>query len=273
MTEITEKRGSAWVEVKADGIEKLVFKWRGRGVFSETFNLQKFPFDVQRLSIRLISRRPSSELLLIPDDDGGTSVDSTNFMEDNEWSILTDLFDSSRGSLKTNLCVFPTETNPEYEKDGEPRSKVKISFYLSRGCGFHILNTFLPMFLLTMMAVASYFIDAVESVGDRLAITTTIVLAIVLFQNGVDCPKVSYLTFQVKYKIFCCEIPLFLMVLQNCVASKFTSDGSDDVDWYTLIAWVVMFGVLNLSFMIWAMILAFTRGSPESIDELALRKK
>lgn len=74
--------------------------------------LLKFPFDVQRLSIRLISRRPSSELLLIPDDDGGTSVDSTNFMEDNEWSILTDLFDSSRGSLKTNLCVFPTETNP-----------------------------------------------------------------------------------------------------------------------------------------------------------------
>ena len=84
MTEITEKRGSAWVEISPDGVEKLVFKWRGRGVFSETFNLKKYPFDVQRLSIRLISRRPASELVFIADDDGGTSIDNTNFMEDNE---------------------------------------------------------------------------------------------------------------------------------------------------------------------------------------------
>ena len=98
--------------------------------------------------------------------------------------------------------------------------------------------------------------DAAEGIGDKLAITTTIVLAIVLFQNGVDAnaPKVSYLTFQVKYKIFCCEVPLFLMVVQNCVAAKFPDN--DNVNWYTLIAWAILLAVLNVSFVVWAFILA-----------------
>lgn len=241
-------------------------------MFSETFDLKRYPFDVQRLAIRIISRRPSAELLLLEDYDGGTSLDTTNFMQDNEWSIVKDLFDSTRSVddlAKTNLRVIASETPPEYEKDAMARPKAKIAFYIARGYGYHLLNTFFPMFMLTLMAISGYVIDPIDAIGDRLAITTTIVLAIVLFQNGVDekSPCVSYLTFQTKFKIFCCEVPLFLMVVQNFVANKLSAE-NPDVDWFTILAWIVLVGVLNVSFAIWAVVLAWTRQSPALLDAM-----
>jgi hypothetical protein len=83
--EISEKAQTAWVEPSGN---KLVWKFRGRSVFSETFNLRLYPFDVQRLALRLISRRPRTELQFVADDDGGTNIDPANFMQDNEWSIV-----------------------------------------------------------------------------------------------------------------------------------------------------------------------------------------
>jgi hypothetical protein len=74
------------------------------------------------------------------------------------------------------------------------------------------------------------------------------ILAIVLFQNGVDAksPAVSYLTLQNKFKFWCCELPTVLMLIQNIIAIVYEDDKRYDD--YSFFAWVGFFYLANLMF-------------------------
>jgi hypothetical protein len=241
-----------------------VIKVSGRGRFSETFMLHHYPFDVQRLAIRWISRRPQTELMFVNDPNGGSAIDANNFMQDNEWKLITRIFQSS-----TNLLPVIERTDPWVEKDDQSRSKVKICFCLQRGVFYHIMNTFVPMFLLTAMTGFSYVLDPEEATGDRLALTFTMILTITLFQNGVDekSPAVAYLTFQNKYKFWCCELMTMLMLIQNAVASVHAKDRlGAKVDEQTFYAWVILFGLVHVCFTVWAVHLWKMRVAIKSTD-------
>lgn len=273
----------------------LSFKYRCQGSFTEQMNLQNYPFDSQRLCIRLILLRPYQlssksieehrlgEARFRVDDYARPSLcDPFNFAMDNQWNMLTYNQDRSYRQIRKRAsagisspwtCVRMgtqlTTTHPKFDiTPGLPNrqvfSKLKISLAIKRRTLHFVYEHILPMFFLTLLSATSFAIE--PDSPDRLMVVTTFVLAVVLFNNGAMTyiPPISYTSWLGAYKLVCCEVPMALMMVQAVSVKAHEGLGVKDLDleefeWSTVVAWFVYFFVVNFGFAIWAMTIFFDK--------------
>lgn len=164
------------------------------------FDLRSFPFDEQRLQIKIESFAfPASELLLEPDPQQMKAAR----LRLPQWQV---------GELQWSV------TNVEDDLEREKYSRLTVSLPIARKPGFYIWQVFVPLFILILIASTVFFLPA-SDLSDRISVITTSLLTAVALSYTVraDLPKISYLTtidrlFVTTYVFFGAKIAGMLII-------------------------------------------------------------
>eukprot|EP00039_Didymoeca_costata_P002443 m.60255 g.60255 ORF g.60255 m.60255 type:complete len:607 (-) comp11306_c0_seq1:79-1899(-) len=214
------------------------FKYRISGVLGEEFQIKDFPFDVQRLSIRIISTipyvtyekdqvhgvlrlMPSIPEVAVATMHGRSIINVDAFMLSSEYHIKT-----------TKVLAYPTTTSVLV---GTPRPKIKMSVVLARRPRFWVYSVVLPIFLISIFGSSCLFIDP-DVLEARLSVAVAFILTGVLFRHQASerMPKASNMTWLNLYML-ACEIYLYVVLAIVIISDAFkVENGKDRFKWWYL---------------------------------------
>ena len=176
------------------------------GTFKEVFELDKFPFDYQDLSLTLAAKAWSSEMTFVKDDEINDNIREKNFFAPQEWKLCSHVMTKT----STSECMGGASPvrYPQYT----------IRMNVKRKSKFYIYNLLPIMCLITTLTFSSFAVEA-ESYISRIHISLTLLLTSVAFKYNVQqyVPRVSYLTLIDKY-ILWSMIFQFLVALHNIIS-------------------------------------------------------
>eukprot|EP01083_Nonionella_stella_P193489 714584_1 len=225
--------------------------WRRRYLisaeFSQAFQLESFPFDIQNFSI-IIQATEHDELLQFepvpaPDNVAISKV-KKRYSSMGEWILQT-------------ASVEYTATAPELSFTGKQFSVISLDIKCIRRWKAYFYNMMLPLALLSAMGLAAFAIEMDESPESRLGYVMGTVFAIVAYQFIVrsSLPKIPYLTVMDRYVLWNFVYSLFL-VLQAAVVGTVFHDVDDDilkqVDKICFVVLVVVWVVTQFIFGLYA---------------------
>ena len=193
------------------------------------FNFHKFPCDIQKLNINIISREPSTKVKLVqsPHHISLLSAHDT-FQRKHEWNIYSP------------LNVIVKETNNSNSTKNLTYSSLDFVFSIKRSLKNYFWNIIFLNFLIALSSFSTYSIEY-ENSADRLNVSGMLLLTKVAFkqvQNTLT-PNISYLTLIDKY-IFCGLAFLFIVMIQNSVAI-FMSQNFDNYSFFFLVGLFVLY--------------------------------
>ena len=201
-----------WYNIeKVDGAGcKVSERRRFKGEFSQMFDLKKFPFDFQSLSITISSFRNSQEVNLVINKEKLSSVNLNTFTQTHEWILHKTV--SNNESLKEN--EFSTERY----------SSIEISVCVQRISSYYYWNAFIFIFIITMICLCCFSISC-DIVGNRLIVSTTVVLTLITFRSVLtrNLPSISYLTIMDQYSLMNILI-VFLNLLYFAIIGSVTQE-------------------------------------------------
>lgn len=188
--------------------------------FAQSYALQDFPFDRNRLNFRLqsfIYNHAQLELssgTLSDDDVDNAAVEPQNAGVEPPLSTVTgsnrNCFDSVRpqDQLVSSSFSFSSPSCVQADvmwRPGRPKfSSITFSIYAQRQAENYVTKLVLPLFLLTVLSTLTYWID-LHSPPARTGFSVTILLAVVTFNLlvGQDLPRISYNTLLDWYVMLC----------------------------------------------------------------------
>mmetsp|Transcript_22890 Transcript_22890/g.36751 ORF Transcript_22890/g.36751 Transcript_22890/m.36751 type:complete len:449 (+) Transcript_22890:30-1376(+) len=190
-----------------------------KGTFTESFELQSFPFDVQDLQISIKLMSDVSRAILTP-----TQI---QFKGDYAGYVL--LKYSPLGEYKVHTPIL------EYDllKTFVTQSSLNVRMKVERKYENYIWKIYLTAFITTASTLFCWSMDPVDDLSDRLGFVVTLLLTAVAFQFVVstELPKLPYLTLLDEY-IVLSFVFLFLVMIMIGVAplagDSATYDGEDD---------------------------------------------
>jgi len=189
---IDSKLEKVWrtVEHTQTGEAFVVEKRRVKGNFSESMELQSFPFDTQCLSIVVTSE--DEDLEFHEDTLKPSRINHANFVDQQEWRAH-DVVEYLHQDGDPNFAA----TQPE-------QSAVTFRIYASRMSGFFVFNILAVMALITSLFLCVWSVERTD-VNTRLMLTVTLVLTSVAFKfvSNQSMPKISYTTLLDKYIMSC----------------------------------------------------------------------
>ena len=156
-----------------DEAPHVVFHFYISATFKEVFDLSKFPFDYQDLSLTLASACKSSEMTFIKDDEVNDNIREKDFFAPQEWKLCFHVM---------------TETSTSEEMEGASQNKYPryiIRMSVRRQYKFYIYNVLLIMCLITALAFSSFAVEA-ESYVSRIQISLILLLTSVAFKYNVQ---------------------------------------------------------------------------------------
>ena len=185
---------------KRDEVGELRRQGCFTGIFSESFELQSFPFDVQCLTVKLrcfgagVDRTQDYGRYII----GQALVNAGSVGDHPEWTVYA----------------------PCTRMSGKRYSKQSIAFTMivARKYGHYLRTIVLPLFGLTTSTFIAFVIDPTD-LADRLSIVFTMLLTIVAFKLVVadKLPKLAYSTVLDTY-MDGNFVTIFLVALASAVA-------------------------------------------------------
>eukprot|EP00494_Astrolonche_serrata_P028513 UN28780 len=184
--------------------------------------LGNFPFDLQDLHLNFQLR-------------------SRNDIQ--EFDMLFHTVEFSKSCLElAEWVMYP----PESDRKGT--SKTSIRLQAARQPQFYLTNVVGMMFVVSLLCVASFGIDA-EDIADRLSVTLTMMLTAVAFKFivGDQLPKVPYSTYLDSYLQYTMGF-MFSLSVYFCVAPHIFEDTLEDTD---LIFLYVFSGIFVLYSGLW----------------------
>mmetsp|Transcript_45089 Transcript_45089/g.119665 ORF Transcript_45089/g.119665 Transcript_45089/m.119665 type:complete len:363 (-) Transcript_45089:279-1367(-) len=169
-----------------------------RGTFYEYFELEDFPYDVQKLSIRVRSTMGRREYHLVP------------------WPKKTGF--EVRCQLPDFSFVDPAliELSDETCREGKPKDhQVVVTVLAKRQPRFYEVNVMLMVCVLTTISFVTLWMNQDGDLGNNIMITLTLILTIVAFRFSISAklPTVSYMTVLDKYFMVC--FLLLMMIVIN----------------------------------------------------------
>ena len=224
-------------EITAD--DKVIRTYRsekGVGFFRQSFNFRKFPFDTQKLIIRIKSGVGNFKYQNLENEDKVGSVTFIN-PEPGAFLNLSKFFNPDVNKLKQwkildngisikNKTIFDNNYYDVFEKKIIRRSEnvLDIEIIIKRNFQHYLLKIMLPVFLILCVAWYVLWIPT-EKYEARLNTSIIALLALIaynfVFQD--DIPKLEYLTnldwFILLSYIFCC-IPVYLSIAFSKFISK-----------------------------------------------------
>mmetsp|Transcript_85964 Transcript_85964/g.149758 ORF Transcript_85964/g.149758 Transcript_85964/m.149758 type:complete len:703 (-) Transcript_85964:74-2182(-) len=166
---------------------ELQFTIRVEGQFSESYQLKNFPFDTQKLTLKMSTshrdRKDGSVYPLAFAFDKESKVETNNFGASNVWSLQDWI-----------------EAAPELD---EERPVLLIKMTARRYCGSYLWNVYFPLMLINLMCLTVWAV-AYDDPGSRLQISLAMVLIAVAFKTQISdyLPRISYITTLDWYVIF-----------------------------------------------------------------------
>lgn len=171
---------------------KCVRSRRIRSTLRTAFDLRRFPFDRQALSLKLSDDEyPSSELVY-------SSKPYAVAFDDQVRETLSSWKIDSEPAFSHEIQAFKWEHGaPSYDN-------VLVRFVVRRHVTFHIFKFFLPLLVIVLLAFTVFWIDP-DDLNTPATMGVTCLLAAIAFQfaEASTLPEVSYLTFADRAYITC----------------------------------------------------------------------
>eukprot|EP00794_Sanderia_malayensis_P003123 gene3123-3591_t len=220
-----------------DGPEvKLYYHITGR--FKQIFNVSSFPFDLQKLEIKMSTR------------DVNIKFQSDWLRED---SIRTDNFPGKNEWVLQNIILTKSTKTKEEDSPNENTFSIhNMYFYARRHSTHYLYNIALIMLLITTLTFASFTLDP-NSPADRLSITLTLLLTSVGMKyvaNGY-VPQMDYLTLLDKYIIISMAFQFFVGV-QNTVSALVYKHFNKFISYYelgSLVVFLSAYSIIQVAFV------------------------
>ena len=182
------------VEIHPDG--EVVHRQRFWGSFSQPLDLHSFPFDTQRLNVRLANVDFGADVInLIPAPDSGISKKLT--MPDWEvtgWDFVATDFPFDDESSRIEGMVFSLE--------------------VKRDSNFFIYKVLLPLVLIVMMSWLVFWIDP-SLVASQISVSVTAMLTIIAYRFALAgiMPRLGFLT-GLDYFVLVSTLVVFLSMIE-----------------------------------------------------------
>lgn len=223
-----------------DGNPSVQVSYRVKGRFKTLFDLKDFPFDKQRLEIRIVSKWADTVVQFKESSYNPGHISCRKFLCEHEWILYKHVIktESCTADDCTNdhsLAVNPNSSSSDAQcrlrisaasgpftlvkkgiikkalKDERPLtfSVFTFSFSIRRKFSFFITNVVVLLALISFLALGPFCVPQSE-IGDRLSIIFTLLLTAVTFKFVVSqsLPKVSYQTLLDQY-VLCCIVYIF----------------------------------------------------------------
>lgn len=200
------------------------------------FDLKRFPFDEQQLTLELADAEFDASDLSYDPQPVHLTLDDEAQRELVAWSVV-------RGpSFALSERVFsPRPGAPTY-----PRAVVSIR--ARRLVGFYLTRFFLPLLLILGVAMSVFWIHP-EDLGSQVGIGVTCLLAVIAFQfaQASSLPAVAYLTFADRVYAICSfaiSLAMIESIWGNSLARRGLHEQADRID--RLCRWAFPVGVAGL---------------------------
>ncbi len=190
----------------------VCYKWKiVQATFQESMELPLFPFDEQRLQIKLLTgwstddEENSVQLVQNKNSKYRSIVNTDNFLQSSEYK----LFDTLKFESKY--------TNSADSASNKKYSLLHCSMLVERRIGYWYTNVMLPLFIVTSCVLPSYAVPP-DEFGDRASILFTLLLAQVAYKHVIaeKLPNISYMTLLDCYVFFCFAATFIVVILQFC---------------------------------------------------------
>ena len=170
----------------ADNDGNVVIRQRLSGRLAVDLNLQKFPFDTQRLTIDIVSYRHSVSELVFATDTRFVADPSTFSADGWQFEILQ-----------------PEHSIFRLDKDGVGTSKLTLAVEAKRNSGFFVLTLALPMTLILFMAWTVHWLQPTV-VPARMGMSTATVFSLIALGVSfrLSLPQIDYLTQADRFVIY-----------------------------------------------------------------------
>lgn len=177
--------------------------------------MNEFPFDYQDLTLVLTTNWEVGQVQLVKDPIRDDNIRTWNFTARQEWE------------LQQHVLVESTQNEPEEASSPNIFPLYKIRLHVKRQYGFYLYNVASIMCLITALTFTSFAVG-VDSIGDRIQITLTLLLTSVAFKYYVQqfVPTVSYLTLMDKYILSCMVFQFSMAAIHNSVAGLISNKNS-----------------------------------------------
>jgi hypothetical protein len=197
------------VTILSDGT--VVYMQRIFGDFSEDFQLKDFPFDTQKLFIRLTAIGFSaSEVELLPDSTYPSGISDKFTLPD--WKIVEWNFDNAPYT---------------YLKDGPLMPALTFTFHAKRESGFYVLIFIIPLILIILMSWMVFWLDP-KLLASQITVATTSMLTLITYRFVVSAhlPKISYMT-TMDQIVLGSSVLIFFTLISAVVTSSLSSMGKE----------------------------------------------
>ena len=234
-----------------DGNPSVQMSYRVKGRFKTLFDLRAFPFDKQRLEIRIVSKWADSVVQLKETSYKPGYLCCKTFLCEQEWDLYKHVIGTescTADDCNNDHSLSPNESSRSLEtqcknkiaflnrsiscvkkgimkkpvNEGKPLifSVFTFSFSIRRKYSFFISNVVLLLALISSLALCPFCVPQAE-IGDRLSIISTLLLTAVTFKFVVSqsLPRVSYQTLLDQY-VLSCIIYIFAMTVIIGVTAK-----------------------------------------------------
>jgi Neurotransmitter-gated ion-channel ligand binding domain len=177
--------------------------------FRGAFDYRKFPFDSQKLEIKMSSfvwDRNWMDFKVNPQDIGFSKSDNTAFEERNVSNVTVDIREESRG----------------YEND--VYSVYSVNILIDRNPSFYLYQVLVPCFIVLIISYCVFFIDPKEF-ANRLIVGLTCILVFIAtkFTVNLDLPRVNYITVIDKIFFlfyFCAGFTIIVSLIDRILMSR-----------------------------------------------------
>jgi hypothetical protein len=237
---------------------ELHLKYTVAGTFAEAYELERFPFDRQGLTIAMSSSIPYE----VETDQGPKRILSFEEMprsiSSKPFVVQTDNFQASNVyCLEPTVKFESSHTAREASTTGTTRPLLKFEMSVKRYAGSYVWNIILPLMLITLMSLGAFAVPF-EDVADRLSVSMTMVLTAVAFklQISQDIPKVHSPT-TLDWYVLASFFVIFAVVAENVFIGLLLSDMDispdqlESLDVMTRSVMFVVYVLVNIGFVIW----------------------
>jgi len=225
---------------------------RYKGILSTPMDLHQYPFDIQKILIKINSFTwADSDLVIKSFTDNDAIKSMSKDISMNEWDLL------GNADIYENSYFGPS--------DKRYYSQLVVELTVKRKTGFY-LQKIVSLVLIIGLMIWGIFLLPSDDLNDRYQITLTLLLACIAFNFVIveSLPKISYLTsldkfFLVNY------IALFLAAIENMIVYIISNNyGYDDIAHIIDIIFIIVFFVTYLPFAILIIVLGLRKSGQQT---------
>lgn len=214
-------------KIKKENCTDVYLKYVLQGSFAEHFELRQFPFDQQRLHIKLVFWGCPQSVKRIHPRTGNHPIEldlprSVQFYRGNNIIYDEAFIQRDTWNLDTQLGMRQGKTLAERHDDGIRYTTLNMFITIQRHVGFYVYNIIFPVFLLVILSCISFCLG-IDELSNRMQITLTLLLTLVALKYVVCqyLPTTSYMTYLDIY-VLISFLFMTIVALQNVLCYMMT---------------------------------------------------